>query len=697
MAPQDVITISAGGSILEAARRMREHAVGCLIVTDDKAKVTGIITERDVVGFLAAGSADAKDEHVRQAMTSKLAVCPPGTSLQQASEIMARQGVRHLPIVENGSAQGIISIRDTLAEQIDRHRAMQAAAERVAMLATNLKALDFAEVISMVTSQVPTIFQAPRCMLCLPSSAGSSSAAPLDVRHNCPCPDRDLPGPADLAAVDEKSVTFLEQTPGPCQARGGCPPAVRIPLQVAGREKLEGREPADRAGYMCMCGLDRASRYSKDLVCYTGCLVREILNANLTSARVYEEAKRRSDTDTLTGVATRRVFEEELKTECARASRYGNALSVAIVDLDHFKRVNDKLGHAAGDRALALMGRCMRGQKRDSDVLARYGGDEFVLLMPETAPEDGVRVCERIRLSISQVQTSDEMVLTASCGVAGRSAGAKEPLGELVRRADMALYEAKRNGRNRTLMWEGPFSENDYRQHLVTPRVAELEVRVAELSKDSKDIFVQSIWGLVRALEARDPYTKNHSDNVMRYAVGVAETMSFSAEEVNVIRRGAMIHDIGKIGVPDAILRKPGRLEHAERRIMEQHPLISVSILDQMRFLEREMPIVRNHHERWDGKGYPDALAGKAIPRMARVAAVADAFDAITSDRVYRTSRSLDEAMAVLIAESGVQFDPEVVEATITWIGSVRSSLQHPEKCTVQDLLDSQQSCSVAA
>ena len=172
MAAQEVITTSVGHSILEASRKMREHSVGCLIVTDDMGKVAGIITERDIVNCLATDSLDPDAKRVQQAMTSTLAVCPPGTSLQQAGEIMASQGVRHLPIVEDGAARGIISIRDILAEQLSRHRAMQAAAERVAMLATSLKALDFTELINMVTSEVPGIFQASKCVLCLPSSVG---------------------------------------------------------------------------------------------------------------------------------------------------------------------------------------------------------------------------------------------------------------------------------------------------------------------------------------------------------------------------------------------------------------------------------------------------------------------------------------------------------------------------------------------
>jgi putative nucleotidyltransferase with HDIG domain len=210
-------------------------------------------------------------------------------------------------------------------------------------------------------------------------------------------------------------------------------------------------------------------------------------------------------------------------------------------------------------------------------------------------------------------------------------------------------------------------------------------------------MFIQSIWGLAQALEARDPYTKSHSENVMRYAVGIAETLGTGQADVHLIRRAAMMHDIGKIGVPDAVLRKPGDLNQGDREVMERHPLIAIRILDQMRFLEREMPIVRHHHERWDGGGYPDGIAGPAIPTGARILAVADAFDAITSNRIYRNARGLPDAVNVLTEESGKQFDPEAADAMRRWIRRVERELKLVGKLTSQQLLATQKTCVLAA
>ena len=154
-------------------------------------------------------------------------------------------------------------------------------------------------------------------------------------------------------------------------------------------------------------------------------------------------------------------------------------------------------------------------------------------------------------------------------------------------------------------------------------------------------MFVQSFWGLVQALEAKDSYAKKHSENVTYYCVAIAETMGIAPRQLEVIRRAAMIHDIGKIGVPDAILSKPGRLTPRERSIVEQHPLIAVRILEKMTFLEQEIDLVRHHHEKWNGQGYPDKISGGAIALGARIMAVADTFDALTSNPVSYTHLTL--------------------------------------------------------
>jgi HD-GYP domain-containing protein (c-di-GMP phosphodiesterase class II) len=339
----------------------------------------------------------------------------------------------------------------------------------------------------------------------------------------------------------------------------------------------------------------------------------------------------------------------------------------------------------------------MARNKRTSDVLARYGGDEFVLLLPETELESGFLVVERIRKQIGGMLVAEGIAMTISCGVVDNRSCPDTNANELVRRADMALYRAKEAGRNRTESWANLSRDPSVISEEEDQEIVDLREKLADISTQAKDAFIQSIGGLVKALDARDPYTKQHSENTMRYAVSIAEALGLADEEVAVIRRAAVIHDLGKIGVRDSVLLCPRKLTPHELRIMQQHPVIAGRILDQMRFLERELPIVRHHHERWDGQGYPDGLSGPAIPLGARILAVADAFDAITSTRVYRDAKSAPEALRILADNAGTQFDQTVVEAMLQWADKVHRQIGRDRPLMPSDLLDVQLECVLGA
>ena len=577
----DVVAVRGGDSVLDAARAMRRSRVGCLVVNDDQDRIVGIVTERDLVHRILADSADPDHRRVSEIMTANVASCEPGVSITRAREIMIAHRVRHLPVVADGVAVGIVSVRDVIRGQLARDRAMKGAAEQIAMLSTCLKSLDFGEVVDMVAREVPKIFQADRCVLCLPKGGAPGGGGPLIRRHNCSCPEREL-RIRECPCPPGQAVALCDGGPEGGAELGCAPPSVVVPLEISGfAEPGIGAERAAR-GYLCMCGLARSTSFSEALIDYKGGLLREILNANLTNARIHQEIRRRSVTDPLTGTATRRLFEDKLESECVRANRYERPFCIAIVDVDNFKVINDRLGHAVGDRVLRELGESMMSQRRASDLLARYGGDEFVLLMPETALDQGLKLVERIRHHVRQLQTADGLSMTVSAGLVERSSTAKQSANELIRQADLALYEAKRGGRDRTETWERIAGKLGHDSRAERQRVGQLREKITEISLRSKDMLVQSISGLIRALEARDRYTRNHSENVMRYAVGVAETLGLTAEELGVIRRAAIVHDIGKIGLPDTILRKPGKLTRAEHRIMERHPVIGVEILGQM-------------------------------------------------------------------------------------------------------------------
>ncbi len=203
-----------------------------------------------------------------------------------------------------------------------------------------------------------------------------------------------------------------------------------------------------------------------------------------------------------------------------------------------------------------------------------------------------------------------------------------------------------------------------------------------------RDVFFERVRGLAQALEERDPWSRGHSEHVTRYALGMAWTLGLDAPQVDALRRAAQVHDVGKIGVPDGILGKPRLLTPEERRLVQQHSLIAVQILDQTQCLGHEIPLVRHHHEHWDGTGYPDGIGGRGIPGGARILAVADTFDAVTSRRAYRPPRTIAEAVHVLREESGRQFDPDMVDAMLTWLEQVGHGTGKAGRLTPGDLLN---------
>ena len=398
--------------------------------------------------------------------------------------------------------------------------------------------------------------------------------------------------------------------------------------------------------------------------------------------------------DPLTELPNRRRLLEVLGVELERVERYGGPLAVVMLDADHLKAVNDTYGHDLGDKALIAVAEALTCQTRKTDLVARYGGDEFVILMPNTTAEAAVDTVERIQAAIADRSVSDlkrSVTITVSAGIclAGRNDG-KTDVG-ILKLADQALYAAKRDGRNGTRAWQDGADDPQLLDVMTDgDHTTELQKKVAELMHETKAVSVQGIWSLVQALEARDAYTRGHSENVTRYAVGVAEALGLGPKDVEIIRRAAMVHDIGKIGLPDAVLQKAAALTPAERVTVESHCLAGVRILQEMRLMEMEIPIVRCHHERWDGQGYPEGIGELAIPFGARIVSVADTLDAITSNRVYRKARDLQVALDIINAESGKQFDPDIVAALNQWVADVGIRLGFGAGITAEHLLSTQ-------
>ncbi|MDI6450692.1 diguanylate cyclase [Anaerobaca lacustris] len=665
--PAGIVTIGRNDSIKQAAAKMLTHNVGCLIVNDENGKYIGLVTERDIAHFIADASEDRNSARVDRIMTDQIISCAPGTPASQVRKIMAAHRIRHLPLIENGVVTGILSARDIMGQQLIEDRA---AAEEVAMLSNCLKSIDLNEAVEIAAAEVPKLFGAGNCILCLYRDGRQDGAPELLSSNRCPCLGGHMDEAEAIAQQSTEDGYCTDEISPECESCGGKPPRVVIPLEVVGlREAGIGKEKR-LSGYLCMCDLDPAVASDRELISYKAKLTREILTAHLTNATRYQQARLSSLTDALTGVGSRKLLEDKLQAECARAERYKRPFSVAIIDFDHFKMINDVLGHATGDEAIRRLAACMKAEKRVPDVLARYGGDEFVILMPETKATDAKVLLERVRAKAQTIRLPQDTSVSISCGVAECDLEHNDPR-DVMRRADLALYDAKNGGRNCVRIWDATMAQLLNANDIEIDRIKTLQRRVAGLSEKAEKMFMESIWGLVQALEAKDAYAKTHTENVMHYSVGIAQTMDLGPKHVDLIRRAAMIHDIGKIGIPDAILCKPDELTPHERAMVEQHPMIAVRILEKMSFLEREVMIVRHHHEKWNGQGYPDGLAKTAIPLGARIIGTADMFDALTATRAYHAARSVAEALGILTDSAGYELDPDVVAAAVTWFENI--------------------------
>jgi len=707
-----IITIGHGCSIKEAAAKMLSHNVGCLIVLDDHGQFVGLITERDVSRHVAVHPQSGRDISVRQIMTQSVVSCSPGIAPSEATRIMMNHRIRHLPLVENGAVVGILSARDIMSQRLEEDRA---AAQEVAMLSKCLKSIELTEAAEIVAVEVPKLFGAANSVLCLYPGGDREREPELISSNRCPCVGARLPGVPNVETSTESEISDLKSQisdgneshfnaaiPAECARCGGKGPRVMLPLDITGLPEFSSGREKRLAGFLCMCGLLPASLANRELIEYKAKLTREILVAHLTNATRYQQARLTSMTDALTGVGSRKLLEEKLHEEHDRAVRYKRPFSIGIIDLDHFKMVNDTLGHALGDEAIRRLAEYVRQEKRGPDVLARYGGDEFVLLLPETTAQEAEALLERLRMRVCEIRfeaeqkvrdaqnasTPSAMHLSISCGVAESLLDPAEVSADVMRRADIALYEAKNAGRNCVKVWGPEMSRLATAGDIEIDRIKKLQRRIMGLSEKAEKLFMESIWSLVQALEAKDTYARKHSENVTAYAVGIARTMELGPKYVDLIRRSAMIHDIGKIGIPDAVLFKTDPLIAQERRVIEQHPLIAVKILEKMSFLESETAIIRHHHEKWNGQGYPDGLARTAIPLGARVIAAADVFDALTSSRAYHDSRSVQAALALLKDSCGYEFDPAVVVAMIAWVESIsRETGVSLETLATEDLL----------
>jgi diguanylate cyclase (GGDEF)-like protein/putative nucleotidyltransferase with HDIG domain len=369
------------------------------------------------------------------------------------------------------------------------------------------------------------------------------------------------------------------------------------------------------------------------------------VGAALENARIYAEAVEAADRDSVTGLYNHRAIHQRLDSEFHRAERQLRPLTIIMMDLNNFKLFNDTYGHPVGDQVLKRVADVLESECRKCDILGRYGGDEFIAILPDTDVPLAMVVAQRLRSRMAlegfrHKGEANTVPVTLSFGIATFPDDSKNRF-ELVALADANLYTAK-------------ISESGI-------------IGTSETQRSNRGLRKEGAFdvldAMVTAVDNKDRYTRRHSEDVTEYALWIAEEMGLSEETMRVLRIGALLHDVGKIGVPEDVLRKPGRLTDDEYEVMKRHPHLGALIVSSMPGMESIVDIVRSHHERWDGKGYPDGLKGEEIPILGRLLAVADAYSAMTTARPYRKGKDWQVAAEEIRANIHTQFDPKMAEA----------------------------------
>ncbi len=409
------------------------------------------------------------------------------------------------------------------------------------------------------------------------------------------------------------------------------------------------------------------------------------------NAGLLEKANEHANTDNLTSLHNHRGFQEILSQELAKAEKANSEVSVVMMDVNNISKINREFGHAKGDEIIKLVAQKVKQNIRDIDVAGRYGGDEIAIILPETTISEAKYIAEYLTYSLSCCFVDDIGPVKVSVGIANYPQCAKDQE-KLLILAEQAMYISQSKGYKDGM--SAIISSSDFNfwddmalksfADVVTKRHSQLGINFEEelLHKfNNEDIISQThleemATSLAGAIDAKDPYTKGHSTSVSKYAEALARAINLPENEVKRISLGALLHDVGKIGIPESILKKPTHLSDEEWEVMKQHPTIGAEkVLMQNEALKDLIPMVKYHHEHYDGTGYPCKLKGEEIPLSARIVAVADTYHALISDRPYRKGLGVEKACEILRMGAGVQWDAELVRKFIQIAPSISTTI----------------------
>ena len=417
-------------------------------------------------------------------------------------------------------------------------------------------------------------------------------------------------------------------------------------------------------GFLMLPGKHKGGAFTYDDISFLSS-VDSIGSIALKNSRLYEKAYYEARTDELTGLLNRKYFYEVLQREYEKNKE--KSLALIIFNIDDFKLYNQLYGNKEGDQALRRVAKIIQTTVGDNGYVARYSGKEFAVILPLYDVLAAKNLAENIRKQILNMNKNAKdysmKALTVSGGVCSIPYSASNPK-ELIDNADMAVYHIKRNGKNGIMVYSVGQQARVYQQ---------------EDKASKKRIYSEyapTIYALTAAIDTKDHYTFSHSENVAYYATELAYLLGMNEDFVEMLREAALLHDVGKIGIPEHILNKPGKLTDEEFAVMKTHVENSIGIIRHLPSLDYVIPAVIGHHERYDGKGYPRRISGEDIPLSARILCVADSFDAMVSKRSYKEAFGVDRALSILEQESGMQFDPHI---TPIFVEAIRNGKVKPQ------------------
>ncbi|MDD5347123.1 MAG: diguanylate cyclase [Candidatus Omnitrophica bacterium] len=378
--------------------------------------------------------------------------------------------------------------------------------------------------------------------------------------------------------------------------------------------------------------------------------------------------------DPETGLFNHRYLQEVLEAEFIRAKRYSQPLSLIMVDIDYFKSINNMYGHQFGDLVLAQLSQLLKKLVRRYDVVVRSGGEEFTIVSPGIDRWQTLVLAQRILDEINLASFGDKkhmVKLKVSLAVVSYPEDKVIKIEDLVSGAEQLLLKAKESGGNRVytnLEGKKAKKKSVRGRKTRTETVESLRFRLDQITRRANQNLIEAIFAFAKAIELRDHYTGEHVEKTVYYALQIGRLLKLSNEEIENVRQAAILHDLGKIGISDKILLKNAKLSDEEYQEIKKHPQIAADILRPIHFLRSVIPYILYHHERWDGRGYPSGLKGQIIPVGARIIAIADVFQALTSNRPYRPAFSTEEAVRIIRQGAGTQFDPKIVKAFLILI-----------------------------